>query len=213
MAGIGPFFKIKILPVAVYGRGVIHFVWSLCVSLSMLQKTMNNFWTDGPIWTKFSGVACLVTSNIWLGSTTAQSPLSRPWPASRPFPWNLADPWFLGLLGLVMPFWKGFDQANKNVRGDFWFWAWIRICGCQRGLEGSQSIFVNEPLRASFSFIFVVFKHFYTINVVDFSGIQTRIVGEDGTLTTWPPPRPMMPNILGTTIYGLCFFTCFFSIN
>ena len=47
----------KIPPVPIHGSGMISFVWSLCVSPSMLKKIMNNFWMDGRNWTKFSGVA------------------------------------------------------------------------------------------------------------------------------------------------------------
>ena len=60
-------------PVFVYGTGVI----CLCVGLSVFWKIMNNFWMDGPIWMKFSGLSRLVTANLGVGSTSAQSPPCR----------------------------------------------------------------------------------------------------------------------------------------
>ena len=63
-------------PVFVYGTGVI----CLCVGLSVFWKIMNNFWMDGPIWMKFSGLSRLVTANLGVGSTSAQSPPCREFP-------------------------------------------------------------------------------------------------------------------------------------
>ena len=79
---------------------------------------------------KLSGVAWLVPVNFWVGSTSAQSLLGRPWPAPRPFAKNLSPPWFLMHLGHVIPFWKGFDEANKMGRQEFRFGAQMQSCGC-----------------------------------------------------------------------------------
>ena len=61
----------------------------LFVCVSVLHKIMNNFWMDGPIWTKFSWVAWLVLTNYWVGSTSALSTPVRTWPAHSPFPFFL----------------------------------------------------------------------------------------------------------------------------
>ena len=79
---------------------------------------------------KLSGVARLVPGNFWVGSTPAQYLWSRPWPASRPFAWNVITLQFLMLPGCVIPFWKGFGKANRNVHMNFWIWAQM---GCWKG--------------------------------------------------------------------------------
>ena len=129
---------------------MIRFVWSLCVRpsgrldvcVSVLKKTMNNFWMDRQNWMKFSEVTRLLLRTAWMGSTPSQSLQGSPWPASRPFPWNLSPPWFLALPDHVISFWKAFDEANKMVQEDFWFSARIKSCGCRGGdLEGGKNFF------------------------------------------------------------------------
>ena len=85
----------------------------------MIIKLLINFSTVGSIGMKLSGVARLVPGNFWVGSTPAQSLRGRPWPAPRPFARNLSPPWFLMLLGRVIPFWKGFDEANSMGGAEF----------------------------------------------------------------------------------------------
>ena len=80
---------------------------------------MNNFRTDGPIWTKFSGLSRLVVANLVVGSTSAQSPPLMTGPAYSPFPCSLSRPWLWVEQGHALPFWKAFDETNHNVRADF----------------------------------------------------------------------------------------------
>ena len=137
----GPKQGEKIMPVPIYGTGVIH----LCVCPSVFWKIMNNFWMDCPIWTKFSGLSRLVAANLEVGSTSAQSPSVMPGPAYSPFHWSLSSPWSWVLLGRVIPFWKAFDEANNNLRADFLFWTCTcRLLRCRlfRGLL----FFANWPI-------------------------------------------------------------------
>ena len=65
--------------------------------------------------------------------------------------------WFLKLPGRVIPFWKGFDKANRSVCMDFFIWgpdAELQIL--KRGLEGvifleNFAIFIKQtPLEIEF---------------------------------------------------------------
>ena len=96
-------------------------------------EIINNFWMGKWIWTKFSGLAWLASSNFWVSSPPAQSPPGRSWPAPSPFPWSGPAPWLLVLLGHVIPFWKAVDEPNNRGRADFWFWAWGPISGLWGG--------------------------------------------------------------------------------
>ena len=119
--------------------------WFVCVSV--FWKIMNNFWTDGPIWTKFSGLSRLVAANLGVGTTSAQSPPVTTGPAFSPFPCSLSPLWSWVLLGRVIPFWKAFNEANHNVREDFWVWTCTCTGGlCRLGLQGGLYFFTNWPI-------------------------------------------------------------------
>ena len=108
---------------------------------------MNNFWMDGPIWMKFSELCRLVAANLVVGSTSAHSPPVRYGPAYSPFSWSLSPLLSWVLQGCVIPFWKAFDQANHNVRADFWFWTYTCTVVLYRwGLQGGCNIFANCPM-------------------------------------------------------------------
>ena len=81
---------------------------------SLLIKLLINFWTVGSIGMKLSGVARLVPSNYWVGSTLAQSLQGRPWPAPRPFAWNIWAPWFFMLQGWVVLHHFGKDSMRQT---------------------------------------------------------------------------------------------------
>ena len=102
-----------------------------------------NFWTGGQNGVKLSGVARLVSSNFWVGSTLAQSPPDSTWPAPSPFAWGGAAPWSLVLPGHVIPFWKALIDSNNIVQSDFWFWAKAQNCGCEEVGHGKEVIFLN----------------------------------------------------------------------
>ena len=109
----------------------------LSVCLSVFCNIRNNFWMDGPKWTKFLWLSRLVAANLRVCSTSAQSPQVRAGPAYSPFPCSLSPPWSLVLLVHVKPFWKAFDNVNQNVIADFLFWTNTctgGLCGC--GLQG-----------------------------------------------------------------------------
>ena len=59
-----------------------------------------------------------------------------------------------------------------------------------------NKIFHKLAITGLFSFIFVLFKQFWRIIAVDFSGIRTQIVGKKAsTLTTLPPHSLKLLNI------------------
>ena len=70
----------------------------------------------------------------------------RTGPAYSLFPGSLSPLWSWALPGHVIPFWKAFDKANNNLKGNFLFWA--KTCtGSYTGTDYKEghNVFANWP--------------------------------------------------------------------
>ena len=146
--------KINLYPYTVKG-------WFVCVSV--FWKILNNFWTDGPIQAKFSGVVWLVPGSHWVGSTWAQSPPAGTGHAYSPFPVAISAT--VSWHTILESIWRGkqtsvsgflildldpqlviLQLATKNVWWSWWYWE------KGRGLEVGN---IKGNILKPFFFIFI----------------------------------------------------------
>ena len=74
----------------------------------------------GPIWMNFQGLVDWSWLTYgWVLPVPSPHWLLRTWLAPSPFPWKLSHLLLLALPGCVIPFWKAFDEQNKNVGAEF----------------------------------------------------------------------------------------------